>query len=396
MRWASASANGSDFDASIAKVGTEVEKGLAGDRAQIAFLFVGPALAPKAGTALERVRAALGPVPVVGCTAGGVIGGGREREQPGAIALMAGSLPGVEVRTFHVEDDALPDADAPPSAWHRLVGAAPGASPCFAVVADPYSVRAALLLQGLDLAYPGAVKVGGLASGASGPGEQVLFAGDRAVRSGAVGVALSGDVAMTPAVAQGCRGIGPVFRITACEGGSLARLDGEPALAAVRRVLQEACERDRNLARSSALFLGIETDPFGDGGADGPWLVRNIVGIDAAEQALQIGESLRPGRRVRFHVRDRVSSAEDLERTLEAASHAPGPSASGALLFSCLGRGMHLYGVPDHDTRAFHAHFEGLPLGGFFCSGEIGPVGHETRLHGYTSSFGILRPARAR
>jgi small ligand-binding sensory domain FIST len=32
-----------------------------------------------------------------------------------------------------------------------------------------------------------------------------------------------------------------------------------------------------------------------------------------------------------------------------------------------------------------------MPLTGFFCNGEIGPVGGTTFLHGYTSSFGIFR-----
>jgi small ligand-binding sensory domain FIST len=54
---------------------------------------------------------------------------------------------------------------------------------------------------------------------------------------------------------------------------------------------------------------------------------------------------------------------------------------------------MHMYGVPDHDTRAFHARFGAdVPVGGFFCSGEIGPVGATTCLHGFTSSFGLIGP----
>jgi small ligand-binding sensory domain FIST len=53
---------------------------------------------------------------------------------------------------------------------------------------------------------------------------------------------------------------------------------------------------------------------------------------------------------------------------------------------------MHLYGAPDHDTRAFRSRFGDVPLGGFFASGEIGPVGGVTHLHGYTSSFGLLCP----
>ena len=64
---------------------------------------------------------------------------------------------------------------------------------------------------------------------------------------------------------------------------------------------------------------------------------------------------------------------------------------SGALLFSCLGRGVHLYKQENHDSECFKSYLGPLPLGGFFCNGEIGPVGGSTFLHGYTSSFGIFR-----
>ena len=33
-----------------------------------------------------------------------------------------------------------------------------------------------------------------------------------------------------------------------------------------------------------------------------------------------------------------------------------------------------------------------VPLTGFFCGGEIGPVGTDTHLHGYTSAFAVFRP----
>ncbi|HAE33494.1 MAG TPA: hypothetical protein DCF86_06590, partial [Dehalococcoidia bacterium] len=63
--------------------------------------------------------------------------------------------------------------------------------------------------------------------------------------------------------------------------------------------------------------------------------------------------------------------------------------------FSCLGRGSYLYGKPDHDTDLFIERVGDLPLTGFFCNGEIGPVGESTYIHGYTSAFGIVRPMGA-
>jgi small ligand-binding sensory domain FIST len=373
--------------AAVQRAVAQVAAALPGARAEVAFLFLAREHAGAAEEALAAVRAGLGSPVVVGCGAGGVLGAGREYERTPAVSLLVGASPGMEARAFHVTDDGLPDLDGPQDAWHRATGAPPSASPGFVLVADPYTIRADALVAGLDFAYPGAVTVGGLASGASRPGEQVLFAGDRVERSGAVGVAVSGGVTLEPAVAQGCRPIGPAMRITRCEGQLLREVDRGTPLQALQSIWDGAAERDRHLIRS-ALFLGFATDPL-SADDDGPWLVRNLQGVHGESGGLVVGEPLRVGRRVRFHVRDRVTSAEDVTRTLRRAGGAVPPE--GALLFASLGRGTHLYGAPDHDSRAFRARFGDVPIAGFFCNGEIGPVGGETHLFGYTSSFGLLR-----
>jgi small ligand-binding sensory domain FIST len=61
------------------------------------------------------------------------------------------------------------------------------------------------------------------------------------------------------------------------------------------------------------------------------------------------------------------------------------------LMFSCLGRGESLYGEADFDSGILAEYFP-LPMGGFFCNGEIGPVGDNTFMHGYTVVFGMFRP----
>ena len=124
--------------------------------------------------------------------------------------------------------------------------------------------------------------------------------------------------------------------------------------------------------------------------------MRNVIGADPDRGSVAIGASLQEGQVVQFHVRDADTSADDLRDALGAyAETARGMPAEGALLFSCTGRGRGLYGRPDHDTDLFRDLVGGLPLGGFFCNGEIGPVGGVTRLHSYTSSFGVFRARTA-
>jgi small ligand-binding sensory domain FIST len=56
-----------------------------------------------------------------------------------------------------------------------------------------------------------------------------------------------------------------------------------------------------------------------------------------------------------------------------------------------VGRGQLLYGHPNHDSTAFHRARGPVPLGGFFCNGEVGPVRGRTFVHGYTSAFALFR-----
>ena len=343
----------------------------------------------------ERVpalmAAALGGGLLLGCSAGGVIGGGREVEQRPGLSLTAASLPGVELRPFHLAANALPACPDDVVAWERLLGVPSANEPHFVLLPDPFSFDAEEFLRSVDRAYPRSRKIGGLASGGRNPGANALFLDRRVHRSGLVGVALHGNVEVDTIVAQGCRPIGQPMFVTACERHLLLELDGQPALQALQRLYDELDAADQELARHS-LFLGIVMSENRQEYQQGDFLIRNLMGLDPTRNALAIGALLRENSVVQFHLRDARTSARDLEQMLagyQAAGQAERPQ--GALLFSCLGRGVYLYGEPDHDTSAFQRHLGEIPLGGFFCNGEIGPVQGTTFLHGYTSAFGLFK-----
>src|SRR5262249_3686010 len=155
------------------------------------------------------------------------------------------------------------------------------------------------LLRGLDYAYPKSAKVGGLASAAERPGQNALLCDGDILRRGAVGVALSGAIAVDTVVAQGCRAIGSAMKITRASGNFLVELDGRPPLAVLKDLLPQLSERDQKLARS-ALFLGVSTDPLAEESAHGGYLIRNILGVSQENGALAVGELLRVGQSVRF------------------------------------------------------------------------------------------------
>ena len=391
MKWSSAVSESSSVEEAVDQCVTSVREGLASESVDLAVVFASPHF----GESYERIPGMvanrLGAKHIIGCSAGGVIGGGHEVEQRAGFSLTAASLPNVSIKPFHVQNEELPDLDASPSAWESMVGITAEERPQFLLITDPFTIRSDNLLLGLDYAFRYSTKVGGMASGGQHPGANALMLDGKAHRSGAVGMAFHGDVVIDTIVAQGCRPIGKPMNVTRCSNNVLLGLDGATALEALQELYQVLSDRDKELARHS-LFLGVVMDEFQEYPQLGDFLIRNIVGMDPRHGALAIGERLREGQIVQFHLRDAQTSAEDLTAMVNQYREVYRETGvEGALLFSCLGRGQYLYGRPDHDTGIFRELMGEIPVGGFFCNGEIGPVQGTTYLHGYTSSFGLFR-----
>lgn len=352
----------------------------------LALVFVHPRHAGAFGRIGPALAARIGARALVGASALGVIGGGREVEGETAMALVTASLPEVEVRAFHLRPGEVPRA-APD--WEARTGVPAGAGAAFVVLPDPFSADVDATLGALDRAFPGAVTVGGLASGGRAAGQNVLYVDGVAHAGGTVGVALWGDVEVLPVVAQGARGIGEAMRVTRVSGTRLLELDGVPALRRLDAMYQALPAADQALFRRAPM-LGVAPAELPGVPRHGDWLIRNVLGVDRATEAVGVGWRLDPGARVRFHLRDPAAAAADLDELLgRVPSH---PAVAGALLFSCLGRGAGFFGVPDHDSEALQRRLGPVPVGGFFASGEIGPVHARTWQHGYTSSFALFRP----
>jgi small ligand-binding sensory domain FIST len=392
MKWATAISRKTYFEDALLECAKEIRESLGSGPVTLAIAFVTPHFAHFYDRLHEVLEEPLGPANLLGCSAGGVIGGGEEVERLPAVTLTAARLPDVTVRSFHL-DDPLPDLDGPPNLWEDLVGVKRSEEPQFILLMDPFSTRPEQLLAGLDYAFPESAKIGGLVSGATSPGLNALFLDQKVYTSGTVGVSLSGNIVVDTVVAQGCRPIGELMRVTSCEGNVLYKLDGRPAFSVLKELLASLNEHDRKVAGTS-LFFGVVMDEFKEEPEAGDFLVRNLIGADPESGAVAVGEYLQEGMRVRFHLRDADASAQDLHAMLASyESSLPQKAAvSGALLFSCLGRGEYLYKVPNFDTGVFKQHLGDVPVGGFFCNGEIGQVGGTSFLHGYTSSFGLFHP----
>jgi small ligand-binding sensory domain FIST len=229
--------------------------------------------------------------------------------------------------------------------------------------------------------------LGGLAS-AAGAGSASLFLNGQVVDSGAVACSLSG-IDLLPCVSQGAAPVGPEMTITGVDGNLISELASRPALERLREAISELEPDERDLA-AEGLLLGVVIDENQPDYGRGDFLVRPIVGVDPESGGLAFADRVRVGQTVRLHVRDSGSATDDLREALAARAEALGPSgAAGALLFTCNGRGAHMFAAPDHDAAAVDEAF-GAPAGGFFCAGEIGPVGGRNFLHGFTATMAVF------
>jgi small ligand-binding sensory domain FIST len=394
MQWTNALSTRPSLEAAVADV---VERATASLQApaDLGLIFISSDFTSEYPRLLPLLQEKLSVPVLIGCSGGGIIG----RSQPGQIQEMEGlpalsltlaHLPGVDVTPFHIVSEELPDLDSPPSNWVDTIGVPPSPIPHFVLLSEPFSSQINDFLQGLDFAYPGSVSVGGLASSSQMGSRISLFFQDRIYKEGIVGVALSGNIVVETIVAQGCRPIGQPYQVSSCDRNILLELEAQPPLVILRDLLESLSESDRELAQHS-LFVGVARDEFKQDLEQGDFLIRNLLGVDPKFGAIAIGDRLRPGQRIQFHLRDAHTSAEDLEYLLQRYQKQSHPAAVGALMFSCLGRGEGLYGKPNFDSQLFSQYLQDVPLGGFFCNGEIGPVGGSTFLHGYTSVFGICR-----
>jgi len=378
MRFASGASRAASPEPAVAEVAAALSTGLAGARADLVCLFVSPHHEDAWRRIADGLRRELPGALLLGCTARSVIAGAEEIEDGPGIAASAAALPGVKLHPFRLEAAGVPELPGPDDA-HVLL------------LVDPFGAELDAWIPALDERFPAGTKLGGIASGAARPGGNVLVAGDATARAGAVGLVLSGDLALDAVVAQGCRPIGPPLFVTGARGNVLFELDGKPPMEVVSQLFAAASPAEQRLFQGS-LFLGIEMEPEQSRFESGDFLIRNLIGADPNTGALHVAAGLEDRRVVQFHLRDAAAAADDLLRRLGRYAEERGRDAAGALLFSCLGRGRGLYGVPDHDASAFRRALGPVPLAGFFCNGEIGPVEGRTFLHGYTSAFAIFRP----
>ena len=363
-----------DVDAATREAAIEARTGLGGARTDLAFLFLSPDHLDDAEAAAAAVQEELAPRHLVGCIADGVLARDVEVERGPAVAVWAGFLPAARIQTFHATASDIGDAIGvfgfPDLDDASLV----------ALLVDPYSFPAAGLVEHLQ----GVPLVGGVAIGGGEAGAQALIVDGEVHAEGAVGAVVR-DVPVRPLVSQGCAPIGREAVVTRAEGNFVYELAGEPALERLKSDIA-ALPPEQQVLATRGVLAGLVIDENRPTYERGDFLMRGLLGIDEESGAIAIGDDVRVGQTLRFHVRDAASADEDLRAAL---AELEGRRPAGALLFTCNGRGAGMFGEPGHDARLVTQAL-GKGVAGFFCGGEIGPVGDRPFLHGFTATLAVF------
>lgn len=357
-------------------------EGLQGERATLAVVFASQHHADRAGQVVDAVHEAAGPTALLGCVADGIIGKALEVESGPSVSVWFASLPG-EIEPFKLEFSRVGD-EGYFSGWpDPPVGT-------FLLIADPFSLPADLFLRHLNSTVPGATVIGGMASGAQKADDTRLFFGKEILDSGGVGVRLPDDVEVLTLVSQGCRPVGETFTVTRGEGNVILELAGRPPLERLNDLHANLTPAER-LLLARGLQVGRVIDEYKPEFERGDFLVRGVLGADAKSGAVAVGDMIEVGETVQFHVRDAASADDDLRSALGRAREWLGDRApAGALLFTCNGRGSRLFQTPNHDAGLVSGELGQVPVAGFFCAGEFGPVGGKNFLHSFTASMAVF------
>ena len=349
----------------------EVLESLGGAVPSLAVAFATPHYSSRAGVLLDALQRELGPVPLVGCIAEGVIGGGREVETGPGVSLWVAAGAGL-AETFSMEYVRARGGGLF-GGYRFQAGGGP-----HLLICDPFSFPVAELLEHLNEHVPGVTVIGGMASGGMADRTSQLFLDGRVLTSGAVGATLAG-ARLDLMVSQGCRPIGNPYTVTRAEGNVLHELGGRAPVKRLQELVTTLPERDRELLANGGLHVGRVIDEYRAEQSYGDFLVRSVVGANPEVGAIVVGDDIEVGQTVQFHVRDAESADEDLKGALELeATSLAGQEAAGALLFTCNGRGTRLFSVPDHDASLVSKLLGEIPAAGIFCAGELGPSAGRT------------------
>jgi small ligand-binding sensory domain FIST len=355
----------------------------------LGLVFMTPRFFPYAKQTLEILQVHARIPLLAGCSSQGLIVGGEEVEQNAGLTLGLYALPGAELKGVHFTQAQVEEANGP-GYWHLETGCEPQAINGWLVFIDPFHLDSENWLRGWNEAYASLPIMGGLASGDFREQTTQVYLNGEVFEEGGVAIAVGGAVKLAGVTSQGCTPIGETWTLTRVEQNVIHEIGNRPAYAVLAETFN-GLSADEKKQASGNLAIGLVVNEYLEEFHRGDFLIRNLLQADPKSGSIAVGALPRQGQTMQFQRRSAAAATEDLTELLTRTKSQLGEkTVYGGCLCSCNGRGTNLFGQPNHDAQMIQQRLGPLGLAGFFCNGEIGPVGDKSFLHGYTASLALF------
>jgi len=382
--------SGGFVEAELQQWAERVRADLAEPQVSLGLVFMAPRFFPYARQVLEILRLHARVPLLTGCSSPSLIFGGHEVEENAGLALGLYSLPGARLEAVHFTQEEVEEANGP-GYWQLETGVEAAQTNGWLVFIDPFHLDSESWLRGWNEAYAPLPVMGGLASGDLNERSTQVYLNGEVFEEGAVAISVGGDVHLVGVTSQGCTPIGETWTLTKVEQNVIHEIGNRPAYEVLAETFNRLSSEEQKKVRGGNLFIGLVVNEYLEDFHRGDFLIRNLLGADPHSGSIAIGALPRTGQTVQFQRRSAAAATEDMDELLNRARrNLAGKRIYGGCLCSCNGRGQGLFGRPDHDAQMVQERLGPLGLSGFFCNGEIGPVGEKNFLHGYTASLALF------
>jgi small ligand-binding sensory domain FIST len=373
----------------LQKWAEELRQQLRAPQVSLGLVFMAPRLFPRAKQILEILRVHARIPLLAGCSSQGLIAQGEELEENSGLSVGLYALPGAKLSAFHCKQNQVEEANGP-GYWHLETGIEPQATNGWLVFIDPFHLDSEAWLRSWNEAYAPLPVLGGLASGDFNDRSTQIYLNGEVLDEGGVAISVSGDVGLFGVTSQGCTPIGETWTLTKVEQNVIHEIGNRPAYQVLAETFSQLSADEQKKARGN-LFIGLVVNEYLEDYHRGDFLIRNLLAADPRSGSISVAALPRLGQTVQFQRRSAAAATEDMAELLNRAqTKLEGRPLYGGCLCCCNGRGQGLFGEPNHDAQMVQQRLGPLGLAGFFCNGEIGPIGEKNFLHGYTASLALF------
>jgi len=355
----------------------------------LGLVFMSPRFFSRARQVLEVLQVHARIPLLAGCSSPSLIVGEHEVEQNAGVTLGLYALPGADLKAVHFTQEQVEEANGP-GYWRLETGIEPSQTNGWLVFIDPFHLDSEAWLRTWNEAYAPLPVLGGLASGDFSEQTTQVYLNNEVFEEGGVALSCGGDVKLVGVTSQGCTPIGETWTLTRVEQNVIHQIGNRPAYKVLEETFNRLSPEEQKKARGN-LFIGLVVNEYLEDFHRGDFLIRNLLAADPRSGSISVGAMPRLGQTIQFQRRSAAAATEDMEALLTRAhEQLANTQVYGGCLCSCNGRGRNLFGRPNHDAQMVQQRLGPLGLAGFFCNGEIGPVGEKNFLHGYTASLALF------